>query len=52
MRLWQRAMEEGRVDVFRAMQLARVRDPSRFEELCEAAHLTKTWRLLGIQVEG
>ncbi len=32
------AMEEGRLDIFRAMQLARVQDPERVEELIRAAH--------------
>jgi ParB/RepB/Spo0J family partition protein len=32
------AMEEGRVDIFRAMQLARVHDPDRIEELISIAH--------------
>jgi ParB-like chromosome segregation protein Spo0J len=32
------AMEEGRVDIFRAMQLARVQDPDRVEQLIGVAH--------------
>ena len=32
-----RAMEEGRLDIFRAMQLARVRDPAQVEELVQVA---------------
>lgn len=32
------AMEEGRLDIFRAMQLARVQDPERVEELIRVAH--------------
>ena len=31
-------MEEGRLDIFRAMQLARVLDPERVEELIRVAH--------------
>jgi len=33
-----RAMEEGRLDIFRAMQLARVRDPEQVEDLIRVAH--------------
>jgi ParB/RepB/Spo0J family partition protein len=32
------AMEDGRLDIFRAMQLAKVQDPDRVEELVGAAH--------------
>jgi ParB/RepB/Spo0J family partition protein len=32
------AMEEGRVDIFRAMQLARIHDPDRVHELISVAH--------------
>jgi hypothetical protein len=33
-------MEEGRLDIFRAMQLARVQDPDRVEELIGVARET------------
>src|SRR5579859_7787709 len=35
-----RAMEEGRLDIFRAMQLARVHDPDQVQKLIGVAHET------------